>query len=146
MLRAAMQSVKVAATTLALATALVLVGGCYWSRYPEVMETHLVLLDQYARKLESFSGQGREVAIQDWAEYVYPLQRARDFARIAARRYPDRASLARFRETLDRYAVLVDHPSLLATPGGDEKVRADVAALEQSIAATRLALQREAVG
>jgi hypothetical protein len=134
-----------AAQRFALAVAVLLAVGCYWSRYPELMETHLVLLDQYARKLESLAADGRTVALKDWAEFVYPLERARDFARIAAQRYPDLDSLARFRDVLERYAVLVDDPGVLGAPEGAKRIEGEVAALEESIGATRRALERERV-
>ncbi|MBM4270104.1 MAG: hypothetical protein FJ144_26465 [Deltaproteobacteria bacterium] len=138
-----MQSVKVAARHLVLAVSLLLATGCYWSRYSEVMAMHLELLDQYSRKLQSLSASGRTVALEDWAEFVYPLERARDFARIAAQRYPDLDSLARFREVLERYAAVVDDPGVLSAPDGGKRLAAEVAALEKSIEATRRALERE---
>lgn len=128
----------------ALLVGALLGAGCYWSRYPEVMATHLQLLEQYAAKLATLAEDHRPVAVQDWGEFLYPLDRARDFARIAAKRYPDRVSLARFDEALERYAELVVSPELLARPDALEIVEERRRKLSRAILATREALAAEA--
>ncbi len=144
MLRAWMEGVKLKSSkTLLLAILLVLVG-CYWSRYPELMETHLVLLDQFSAKLDSVARTDGGVRMEDWAEYVYPLERAQDFARIVAERYPDRPSLREFRIVLERYGALVDDPGLLLRPDAARLIEQRRVGLEAAIAATRVELKREA--
>jgi len=128
----------------AFAVFLMMLGGCYWSRYPELMETHLVLLDEFSAKLDHVARSEGRVPIESLPEFVYPLERAQDFARIAAQRYPDRASLRQFREALDRYGVLVDDPAQLLQPGAADRIERGRAALQQAIRATRIELEREA--
>jgi len=139
-----MERVKLNSKRTALLAALVTLAGCYWSRYPELMETHLVLLDQFGAKLDSVVQTDGRVPMQDWAEFLYPLERARDFARIAAQRYPDRPSLREFRIVLERYAALVDDPTLMTRHDAARIVERRRAALMQAIAATRTELRREA--
>jgi hypothetical protein len=126
--------------------AVLVLSGCYWSRYPELMETHLVLLEQYAAKLDSLARTEDGVPLEGWAEFTYPLERARDFARIAARRYAGRASLQSFRVVLDRYAALVDEPAFLLRPGAVATIGTRRAELERAVAKTREDLAREREG
>lgn len=145
MLRARMRGVKLKLLGPCLFAAFLMVlGGCYWSRYPELMETHLVLLEEFSAKLEHVARSDAGVPIESLPEFVYPLERARDFARIAAQRYPDRASLREFRMALDRYAVLVDDPAELLQPGAAERIARGREALQLAIRATRIELEREA--
>ncbi len=125
---------------------LLLAASCYWSRYEEVMEVHLQVLSQYGAKLEALARDGRRVPVQDWGEFIYPEERARDFARIAAKRYPDRRSLALFRQVVERYAELVADADVLDRPDAFAEVARRVRALERAVAATRLALAREGRG
>ena len=120
-----------------------LVGSCYWSRYDDLMETHLELLQMYAAKLVAVAASGRPLPPQDWAEFVYPLDRAEDFARIAARRYPDRDSLARFREVLERYGDMVADPAVLRREDASETLGRQQAALDGSIVRVRRSLDEE---
>jgi len=141
-----MERVKLKSRGNRLVAVLLVIVGCYWSRYPELMETHLVLLDQFAAKLEFLARTDGGVPLEQWGEFVYPLERARDFARIAAQRYPDRASLREFRVVLDRYGALVDDPMFLSRPGAVERIARRRVALAEAVAATRVALGREARG
>ena len=124
--------------------ALLVLAGCYWSRYPQLMETHLELLDQFGAKLEALEASGRGVPIESWAEFVYPLDRARDFARIAKQRFPDRESLQEFDNALARYADLVDDPTLLSRGDARARIGKGRADLSRAITDTRAALAREA--
>lgn len=133
-------------STVRLAMALLVLWGCYWSRYPDVMETHLVLLDEFSAKLDDMARSEGGVPVEDWKEFVYPLERAREFARIVGPRYPDRGSLRAFQATCDRYAVLVDDPGLVLQAGAAERITQGRAELLEAIAATRAELQREAGG
>lgn len=126
-----------------LAVLLALLSGCYWSRYPELMETHLVLLDEFAAKLGDVERASGRVPLEALPEFVYPLERAQDFARIAAQRFPDRASLRAFRVVLQRYGALVDDPAYLLRPNASEEIEKRRAALQEAIDATRAELQRE---
>lgn len=118
-------------------------SGCYWSHYPEVMATHLQLIEEYATKLSHLAEDGQTVPVQEWGEFVYPLDRARDFARIAAKRYPDRISLARFQVVLAQYSELIASPDLLRRPDAFQVVERGRRDLAQAIAATREALAAE---
>lgn len=131
---------------LAAVGALLVLTGCYWSRYSELMETHLVLLDQYGSKLDFLARTERGVPMEEWGEFVYPLDRASDFARIAARRYPDRESLRQFRIVLGQYGALVEDPMFLSRPGGLSLLETRREALAEAIAVTRAELRREAEG
>jgi hypothetical protein len=144
MLRTHLHTVKVRFPGGALGVALLALAACYWSRYPELMETHLEVLSQYARKLQSVADQGRAMGIEQWPEFVYPLERARDFARIVAPRFPDRRSLARFRIVLESYARLLEDPKLLERKEGAAEVDRRVEALEAAVMETREALREEA--
>lgn len=132
------------AAVVLLGTCAVTSAGCYWSRYAEVMSMHLDLLEQYAAKLAGLAEDHRTVAAQDWGEFVYPLERARDFARIAGKRYPDRASLARFQEVLSRYGEMVASPEVLSRGEPEATLHGDKQRLDEAIAATRRDLDREA--
>jgi hypothetical protein len=134
------------AALLTLVAAAALAASCYWSRYAEVMSTHLELLEQYAAKLAAIAEDHDTVAPKDWGEFVYPLDRGRDFARIAGKRYPERVSLARFEEALRRYAAMVTSPDVLSREDAEAVLRADERRLAEAIAATRHALAREAEG
>ena len=118
-------------------------SGCYWSRYPEVMATHLQLIEEYATKLSHLAEDGRTVEVQEWGEFVYPLDGARDFARIAAKRFPERSSLARFDAVLARYGELVASPDVLTRRDALRVVEDGRRDLAQAIAATREALASE---
>src|SRR5512144_2096190 len=97
-------------------------SGCYWRYYSRVMETHLSLLDSYADKIESLARDHRAVPPERWGEFTYPLERARDFARIAAKRFPGRGSLRDFDTTLDRYDELLASLGALGQPEGERDV------------------------
>jgi hypothetical protein len=120
-----------------------IVVGCYWSRYTDVMSLHLELLEQYAAKLAGLAQDHATVPVQSWGEFVYPLERARDFARIAAKRYPDRRSLVLFEQVLTRYGELTSSPEVLARADATQTIDAQVDRLEEAIAATRRELAVE---
>lgn len=118
-------------------------GGCYWSRYAEVMEMHLRLLEEFSEKLQFFADRGENVAAENWSEFVYPLERARDFSRIAAQRFEGRPSLLAFDAALDHYGELVASPGILATPDAAQTVAEARARLGESVARAREALAGE---
>ncbi len=83
-----------------VALVLLLVAGCYWSKYDKLTRTHVELLLSMAAKLAAVTREeGAPPA--SFAEYRYPLERARDFTRIVAGRFEGRASLAAFRTFCD---------------------------------------------
>lgn len=107
MLRGTSPRVKAAAAVVALcATIGAGFVGCYWYRYGDLMRTHMDVLAGMARKLCSLPAEDA-ARRRGEVEYAYPLQRGLDFARIAAKRCPDRASLARFRQVMALYGEIV---------------------------------------
>ena len=117
MLRAVSTRVK----AMAAATVLIVlgIGGCYWYRYADLMRTHLALLDAMAAKLcASNDGRGRaRLSGPALAEYEYPLARARDFARVAQKRCPERGSLRAFGQVLSAYGRIVRDVARADGPG-----------------------------
>lgn len=144
MLGAGPGRVKRVALGVASVVLVALHAGCYWSRYPELMETHLELLEQYGEKLSSLARAPNGIPLDAWGEFLYPLDRAKDFARIAAYRDPDRGSLRSFRVVLERYEALVGDPVYLQQADGLAELRRRRAALAQAVAETRRRLAREA--
>ena len=144
MLRAGVRTVKVAP---AMRVALVLVAalaatGCFGRRYPGLMEKHLEVLGLYAAKLEALAYDERTVPAQDWGEFTYPLERAREFARVAQDRYPDRPSLRAFSAALDAYGALVADPAVLSSEQAGATVAARVTAFRTAAATARAALEQ----
>lgn len=129
-----------------LAVVLVAPGGCYWRRYAALVDTHLSLMLGYAAKLEALAADGRGVPPDRWGELTYPLERARDFARIAAKRFPGRASLESFERAVDAYASLVADPGILSRPDAAAEIARRTAALRAAAAETRAVLERERAG
>jgi hypothetical protein len=84
----------------------VALGGCYWSRYADVMRMHAELLTSMLAKL-SARPPTAPLTGAALSEYEYPLARARDFARIAAKRCPTRRSLAAFHHAMSAYERIV---------------------------------------
>jgi hypothetical protein len=145
MLRAGVRTVKVAPTALAVMALLaaLVTTGCFARRYPGLMEKHLEVLGLYAGKLQALAQDEHVVPAQDWGEFTYPLERAREFARVAESRYPDRGSLKAFLEALDAYGALVADPAILAGPDAARSVAARVAAFRTAAAAAHTALEKE---
>jgi hypothetical protein len=105
MLSAVRPLVKTVFATVMLAAALGAVA-CYWYRYADLMQTHLEVLAAMADKFCTGAGvRSRMASVPE--EYRYPLERAQDFARVAAKRCPERRSLAAFRRVLPVYAEVV---------------------------------------
>jgi hypothetical protein len=132
----------------ALVATVAAAAGCYWLKYDRLARTHVDLLAAMAEKLGDVTrDHGRPPA--GLAEYRYPLERARDFTRIAARRFEGRASLAALRRLCADYeAALAAAERLRAQPPG-----AGLAALAEALDGVRerarearAALDREAAG
>ena len=136
-------------TTIALAGVLatsLVASGCFSRRYPRLMETHLEVLSLYSAKLLALAQDERTVPAQDWGEFTYPLERAREFGRLAEARYPDRASLRSFLGVLDAYGALVEDPAVLSAPDSGTVIASRVATFDAAVARTRADLERERAG
>jgi hypothetical protein len=145
MLSAGVVTVKVARVARAtiLLLAMLVASGCFAHRYPGLLSKHLEVLGLYADKLQALAQDDRTIPAQDWGEFTYPLERAREFARVAQARYPDRESLKAFVAALDAYAGLVADPAILSGPAAGEAVGTKVAAFRAAAVASRAALERE---
>jgi hypothetical protein len=145
MLRAGVRTVKVAPMALVAMALLAALAatGCFARRYPGLLEKHLEVLGLYAGKLQALAQDEHTVPAQDWGEFSYPLERAREFARVAESRYPDRASLKAFLAALDAYGALVADPAILSGPDAGPTVAGKVAAFRTAAAAAHTALEKE---
>lgn len=81
-------------------------AGCYWYRYGDLMRTHCELLAAMAQKLCP-RGASAPLPGSALGGYEYPLARARDFVRVAAKRCPTRRSLRAFQRVLRVYDGIV---------------------------------------
>lgn len=81
--------------------------GCYWLQYNKLMRTHVTLLLAMADKMTDLLERAEPIPPTATAEFTYPLTRARDFTRIAAKRYETRPSLRAFSHFLDTYGTVV---------------------------------------
>ncbi|HZR82488.1 MAG TPA: hypothetical protein VFD92_15445 [Candidatus Binatia bacterium] len=146
MLRTSTGTVKARVPTIAIALGLAaatLLSGCYWRRYPKLVETHLTVLLEFAAKLQALADDRETVPAERWGEFTYPLERARDFSRIAARRFADRRSLASFDRTVEAYADLVADPRILERSDAAAEVARRVVELRTLADQTRADLARE---
>lgn len=148
MLRAGVRTVKVdprRATGLALLLA-ALLAGCFAWRYPALLEMHLEVLGSYAAKLDALAQDDRTVPAQDWGEFTYPFERAREFARLGEARFPERPSLQAFRRALDAYGALVADPAILSGAAAASVVARGVATFREAAEQSRADLARERDG
>lgn len=145
MLRAEVRTVKVAPVALAVLTLLVALcaSGCFSRRYPGLVERHLEVLGLYADKIEALAQDEQTVPAQDWGEFTYPLERAREFVRVAESRDPGRASLPAFREAVDAYGALVADPAVLSAPDAAAVVGERVGRFRVAAGAARAALDAD---
>ncbi|MEA2626646.1 MAG: hypothetical protein QOD06_2691 [Candidatus Binatota bacterium] len=133
---------------LAIWYALAALDGCYWRRYAELVTTHVELLTAMAGKMEDLFARPRPAQDATMSEFRYPLERARDFARIVRERRGDRESYRRFEAFLRDYQGLVDDADRLRlepSPGADriERFHQRVAELRQKATAVREAVKQE---
>ncbi len=124
--------------------AVCLVAGCYFGKYDKLARTHVQLLLAMAAKLDDVTReQGGPPA--SLAEYRYPLERARDFARIVGRRFEGRPSLAAFGAFCDAYdGVVKAAESLRGAPDTNGTLAQACAALDDRGVAVLRALDAEA--
>lgn len=110
-----------------------LVAGCYYLRYESLVRTHVDLMVSLAEKRRDLYVAGEPPRAS--AEYRYPLERGRDFARIVRGRFGERESFRLLEEFLDRYeqALGTSEITELATALTDlrERREAVIAALER---------------
>lgn len=92
---------------------LLLVAGCYYLRYGSLVRTHVDLMVALAEKRRDLHV--AKTPPRHLAEFRYPLERARDFARIVGGRFGERESFRRFTAFLDAYdaALGVEEPGEL---------------------------------
>jgi hypothetical protein len=87
----------------------VLVAGCYWLRYHDLVETHCELLEDLSvATLAQVEALPPRIAPGDVERLRYPLQRAREFIRIAEQRHAGSASLAELTGLVGAYEALLD--------------------------------------
>jgi len=98
---------------------LLVLSGCYWLKYGRLMRTHIDLLLSMAQKMNDLLEDHQAIPPPMMSEFSYPLERARDFARIAGQRYAERQSLQAFSHFLDAYAELLKETDRLRVLNGD---------------------------
>lgn len=142
MLEAGAGAVK---TRVVLALAFVALGlsGCYWQRYPRLVETHLGLMLDFSAKLRGLAEDHEHVAAESWGEFTYPFERARDFSRIVSGRYAGRASLAAFDRAVAAYGELVADPAILDAQDAVERIDRLRSRIEEAARDARTALASE---
>ena len=127
-----------------VALAVFLAAGCYFGKYDKLARTHVQLLLAMAQKLDDVTRE-RGAPPESLAEYRYPLERARDFARIVGGRFEGRPSLAAFRDFCDAYdAVVKATESLRGEPDTNGILAHARATLDERAAAVVRALDAEA--
>ena len=87
----------------------VLVAGCYWLRYHDLVETHSELLEDLSvATLAQVEASPPRLVPGDVERLRYPLERAREFIRIAEQRHAGRESLTELTALVGVYAELID--------------------------------------
>ena len=108
----------------AAALAAILAASCYWQKYDELVRTNVELLVAMAAKMESLLERDDAERRMAMNEYRYPLERARDFARIVRGRYGEEESFRRFEEFLGVYQRTLEAAERLRTdPASDRALR-----------------------
>jgi len=108
------------------------------------MHTHVELLLDMTDKMSRLLEENETITPAMMTESLYPLERARDFIRIAAQRYPDRQSLAVFGQFLDIYERIVNETDRLRIVSGDlDTFRTHVQTLQQFAPHIEAALRKE---
>jgi len=131
----------------ALLTIAVLVSGCPWRSYEQILTIHLDVLSSMTKKLLDTADAGRRPGPSDVTELLYPLRRARQFAH-QYRSYSERQSYREFVTSLDSYEKLVrEVDEARADDRRWQALRAKLTAPAQAFLdqarRTREALQRE---
>lgn len=119
-------------------------GGCYWLKYEKLMRTHIQLMSAMTDKMTRLLEDNDPLTPAMMNEFLYPLERARDFSRIVAQRYADRSSLAAFDRLLDRYQSLVTEVDRLRIqPGSLDHFRSQTQAVRDQAARVEALLASE---
>ena len=85
--------------------ALVCVAGCYYRKYDPLVRTHVELALAMAEKRINYADDGAPPP--NSAEFTYPVERARDFARIVGGRFGERDSYRELLAFFDQYEKLL---------------------------------------
>jgi hypothetical protein len=80
-------------------------AACLWRGYERIVAVHVDVLASVAAKMRAKSAAGTRPSASDVTEMLYPLHRARQFARQYDA-YAARESYRRFTELTDRYDTL----------------------------------------
>lgn len=134
-----------AALRLLLVLALTVAAGCYWSKYDKLCRTHVQLLLEMAQKIDEVTRE-HDAPPASFAEYRYPLERARDFVRIVTPRFEGRRSLEALRAHCDAYGSVLDASERWRAEAGAESratMEAALAHLRATGAAVIAALDAE---
>ena len=119
-------------------------GGCYWLKYEKLMRTHVQLMSAMTDKMNRLLEDNDPLTPVMMNEFLYPLERARDFSRIVAQRYADRPSLAAFNQLLDLYHSLVTEADRLRVqPGSLDHFRSQTQAVRDQAARVEALLDSE---
>lgn len=119
-------------------------GGCYWLKYEKLMHTHVQLMSAMTDKMNRIQEDNDTLTPVMMNEFLYPLERARDFSRIVAQRYADRPSLAAFDRLLDLYKSLVTEADRLRVqPGSLDHFRSQTQAVRDQAARVETLLAAE---
>ncbi len=121
-----------------------LLGGCYWLKYEKLMRTHIQLMQSMTDKMNRILEDNDPLTPTMMNEFLYPLERARDFSRIVAQRYADRRSLTAFNQLLDLYQSLVTEADRLRIqPGSLDHFRSQTQAVRDQAARVEALLTSE---
>jgi hypothetical protein len=108
------------------------------------MHTHVELLLNMTDKMNRLLEENETITPRMMTEFLYPLERARDFTRIAAQRYAARQSLAVFAQFLDIYERIVNETDRPRVVSGDlVTFRTHVHTLQQFAPHIEAALRKE---
>ncbi len=124
------------------------ISGCYWLRYADLARTHTELIeDLSSATYASLEASARPPAPGEIERLRYPLARAREFAEIARKRFPDRASLAALDVLVARYAEFIAAVERARIESPDlARLGAMVSEIHARAAEVRGALEREEAG
>jgi hypothetical protein len=124
------------------------ISGCYWLRYADLARTHAELIeDLSSATLASLEASSRPLEPGEIERLRYPLARAREFAEIARKRYPERASLLALDALVARYAEFIAAVERTRIEPPDlARLREGVSEIHARAADVRSALEREAAG
>ncbi|MFQ5477751.1 MAG: hypothetical protein ACE5E4_03955 [Candidatus Binatia bacterium] len=86
------------------------VAGCYWLRYPDIVRTHVELLERMALDGRDMVAAGMEGRLdsRELERFRYPLERAKGFQRLVGPRFAGKESLALFSDFLGEYEALLE--------------------------------------